>query len=436
MNIKKKEIPQIPLNVLFRGWTQIHHSYSLVNSFQLIHLYKNYGPNGKIKQNALNIYIEEAPYYNPDWNNKKKLVYSEEYNEILRNLKVYNGENIDLIYSITYPYNINVTEENKNIPKCVFYTSEFAYLTNEYFNFEKPPKIDRKDYDLYIQLFLKEFKNIYFTSPSVWSSRGMIRFLENVENSPRNRIITHGVDTSIFRKNSFNRNSIRKQYKIKDTDILLINSGAMTTNKGILLIIELLNILVNKMGKTEFKLMLKGSGDLYKCKEFLESYFEQFKQNGKITESEIDNLLDNHIIFTDKTLSFERINDLYQACDLYISPYLAEGYNLTVLESLASGLPVLVPKTGSTKEYIEAIYNNGGSEYITYVDSSVGIDQNGLCQNIITIDNLVNTVLNIDFKKNKSDENRSKMIEYINKELSWDHVSTLLFDYFNYIVEN
>lgn len=424
-----------PVKVLFQSWTKIPHSYGICCAFLLINLYLNYGPNGKIKKNAIDIYIEESPYFNPDWNNKKKWIYSEEYNTILQNLKIYNGEPIDIIYRQTYPYNINVTEKNKNIPKCVFYTSEFSHITNEYFSIEKPEQIEPKDYDLYISLFLKEFKNIYFTSPSIWSSRGIIRFIDNVENSPKNRIITHGVDTSIFKKhsNSLIRNEIRKQYNIKETDILLINIGAMTTNKGIVLILESLNIIINRMGKKNYKLMLKGSGDLYSCQQFLENYFMIFKQNNVMTQLEIDNLLNNHIIFTNKTLSFDRINDLFNAADGYISPYLAEGFGLVMLEALSSSLPVLVPKTGSTKEYIEAIYENGGSEYITFVDSTVSIDQNGLYQNIIEIDNLVNVILHTDFKKEKN--NYNKMIDYINKKLSWDYVSTLLFDYFNFIIQ-
>jgi len=435
--ITKKE-QSVPLKLLVRGWTQIPHSYAICNCFQIIHLYLNYGPDGKIKRDAIDIYIEEAPYFNPEWNNKKKWVYSEEYNQILKNLKVYNSESIDVIYSITYPYNINVTNENKDIPKCVFYTSEFAKLNSSYFSLQKPTDLELTKYNDYIKLFLDNFKNIYFTAPSKWSARGMIEYLDNKETSPRNKIITHGVDTSIFKKHSDStiRNQIRERYKVKQDEILMINIGAMTTNKGILLILECLNKLVNRQLKKEYKLMLKGSGELYKCKDFLNMYFDEFKKNGKMTSEEIDNLLENHIIFTDKTLSFDRINDLFNACDLYISPYLAEGFNLVALECLSSGLPVIVPKTGSTKEYIEAIYNNGGSEYITYVDSVVGMDQNGLCQNIITVENLLSVLNNTDFTARKEKKNYNQMVNYINKELSWDHVSTLLFDYLNDIVSN
>lgn len=424
-----------PLVVLFEGWINIPHSYAICFCFQLINLYKNYGPNGIIKKNALTIYVTEMPYYNPMWNNNKKLVYSDEYNDILRNLKIYKNEDVDLIYRQTYPYNITITEQNKHIPKCVFYTSEFKKLDHSYFVVNTPELPNDITKEKYISLYLNEFKNIYLTSPSEWSSKGMDEF--SISNE-RNRIITHGVDTSIFKKNQDNsvRNSIRKKYGIKDSDILMINIGGTTTNKGILLIIELLHILVNVMGKTEYKVMFKGSDDLYKCTEFIKSYFQYFISSNIISENEMNNLIDNHIIYTSKTLSFERINDLYNSANLYISPYLAEGFGMCMLEALASGLNVLVPRTGSTEKYITDIYNNGGEEYITFVGSFIGRDSNsGKCQNVIQVNDIVEVILNSDLKKEHNKENYTTMIKYIEKELSWNHVSTLLLDYFNFIVE-
>ena len=119
------------IRVLFRSWIQIAHSYAIVNCFQLIHLYKLYS-------DKIEFYVEEMPYFRQEWNNSKKLVYNEEYNNIIKNFKKWSGETVDLIYSITYPYNITVDKiNNKVIPKCVFYTSEFATLDKNYFSCDK-----------------------------------------------------------------------------------------------------------------------------------------------------------------------------------------------------------------------------------------------------------------------------------------------------------
>jgi glycosyltransferase involved in cell wall biosynthesis len=42
---------------------------------------------------------------------------------------------------------------------------------------------------------------------------------------------------------------------------------------------------------------------------------------------------------------------LYQASDVYVSPYRAEGFNLPVLEALACGTPVIVTAGGSTDDF-------------------------------------------------------------------------------------
>jgi glycosyltransferase involved in cell wall biosynthesis len=437
MTLKKKEIQEQPLKVLFQTWKSLAHSYGIVAAFQLVHLYKNFGPDGKIRKNKIIFFVEEMPYFQPHW--KPKLVYSDEYNNILKNLKVYNGEKVDIIYRQTYPYNITINSVDEDIPKCVFYTSEFKeFLTPDYFQMNS----NAVKTDDYIKIYLEHFKkSIFFTSPSAWSSKGLVKY--NITNN-RNRIITHGVDLSVFHENKSKRRQIRGMYGITDSDILLISTGAMTKNKGILLILELLNMLVHKCKKTNFKLLLKGTGDLYQSKQFLEIYFKELTEGNVITSDEIENL-QNFIIFTEKTLSFSAINDLYNACDLYIAPYLAEGFCLSPLESIATGLNVLVPRTGSTKEYIEDIYNNGGDKHIFYVNSDVMTLNNGMSQNNINIQDLFNTIISFEEnlvreRKNENNEQNVKsqkfqqMRNFIEKELSWNKVSELLVNYFYDIV--
>lgn len=409
------------INILFYSWKDIPHSYGIVSAFLLIHLYKNYGPNGKIKKNGVTLLVQEAPYFRPHW--IKKLTYTDEYNNILNNLKIWDKkEKIDIIYSQTYPYDIT----RENVPKIVFYTSEFSKLSKDYFLLRNISNFDLN----FIKNYLNENDNIYFTSPSKWSENGMKELLYDDD---RNRIITHGVDTSIFKKhndNNFIRDKIRKKYNIQQDDILLINIGAMTTNKGILLILEALHILVNKNNKKQYKLMLKGSGELYSCKQFLLQYFEHFQNHNIMNNADIDNLLNNHIIFTEKMLNFNTINDLFNASDLYISPYLAEGFGLTMLEALSSGLRILVPQTGSTSDYINQILNSEIHEqaknYIYFVNSYVSCDGNGLMQNNISVNDLIHSINSINFNKNISE---TEIVNYIDKHLSWNYVSTLLYEY-------
>jgi glycosyltransferase involved in cell wall biosynthesis len=406
------------IKILFIGWYNIPHSYAIVNCFQLLSLYKNY-------KDKIEIYIQEYEYFNEKWNNVKCLIYGEEKNNVINSFNKWNGEKVDLVYSITYPYDISspYPEINKEVPKCVFYTSEFSKLTVDYFIKDKMKF--RNETNL-----INEIKNndkLYFTSPSLWSSEGLRKW--GVDDN-KNRIITHGVDTGIFFKHKTDnkRNTIRAFYKIKETDILMINIGAMTQNKGIELILEALHILVNKQKLTQYKLLLKGSDDLYTSHQYIENYFEKMQMNNIIRKDELENLITNHIIFTNKTMSYSMINDFFNAADLYVSPYLAEGFNLTVLEALTAGLSVVVPKTGSTKEYINNIYRNGGEKFINFVNSQVGLHPNGLMQNVIEVDYLIWCLKNSN--KNKTDLEYLTLQTFIIENYSWDSVSNLLYDYF------
>jgi glycosyltransferase involved in cell wall biosynthesis len=413
------------LNILFEGWIHIGHSYAIVNCFQLIHLYKNY-------KDHINFYVDEKEYYRQEWNDKRKLVYTPEYNKLLTNTDIFKpkDDNVkyDVIYRITYPYDITLQEWNKDIQMCVFYTSEFSKLDINYFKIGVPPGTQLDDN--YIKMYLEHFKNISFTSPSIWSEMGMKKYLTQSKIDNGNTIISHGVDTTLFYKESDNiRKSVRQHYNIKDDDILLINIGAMTKNKGIMYILQIINILVNRLNKKHFKLLLKGTSDLYQTKQFLESYFEELRSGNIITKDEMNYLLEHNIIFTEKTLSFKQIRYLYNACDLYISPYIAEGFNLCCLEALTCGANVLVPETGSTKEYMSDIYSNGnGKDSIYYVKSDVITTQEGLNINNIDGDNLLSVVLK--FEKNyKNPRDTSEMFNYISTNYSWNNISHQLYNY-------
>ncbi|MDR0927816.1 MAG: glycosyltransferase [Ignavibacteria bacterium] len=47
----------------------------------------------------------------------------------------------------------------------------------------------------------------------------------------------------------------------------------------------------------------------------------------------------------------EQMASLYRACDTFVSPYRGEGFSLPTLEAMASGLPVIVTKGGSTDDF-------------------------------------------------------------------------------------
>jgi len=394
------------LNILIIGWLNIPHSYAIVNCFQIIHLIKKY--NDKI-----NIYTKEYKYYNQDWYNKKKLVYTTEYNEIISQLKEWNNEKIDLIYNITYPYDLTMVP---NIPKCVFFTAEFSNLNESYFVMNEKSELTNP--------------KLYFTSPSKWSNDGIL----NLNKNSKTKIISHGVDNTLLYKNNTNRSRMRKFYNIKENDIVILNIGAMTGNKGIQFILQAMYIILYVWNNKNYKLVLKGSGDLYKSQEMIKSYMELFFNSENIDKKLFTEMITNNIIFIDKTFTYEVLNDIFNMCDLYISPYLAEGFNLTVLEALACGLPVIVPETGSTKEYINDIDNNS-KNFIYKIKSNVITDSIGNKSNYIDIQELMISIDNFQNNRNNiSETDYNELKNYLVLNYDWSVIVKYLYEYFNFIV--
>ncbi len=393
-------------SLLVNGWINIPHSYAIVNCMQLIHLHKNF-------KDRIDIYIQETEYYGKNWSRNSQSIYNDEYTAILNQLRPWNGEHIDLIYSISFPYDITPTD---NIPKCVFYTCELQTLDTMYF---KPTFINNQ----HIYSKLQSQPHLYFTTPSIWSASGM----EKTFGIPttHNRIITHGADTSMFKPiQKSHRDAIRENLGISKDVILLGMFGSMTQNKGIHNLLKALYDIVFVKGHTNYKLLLKGSNHLYESQQKVEHIFKELHLPEQLT---------SHIIFIGHTFTFHMCNELYNIVDLYVSPYMAEGFNLSPLEALTAGRRILVPRTGSTEQYINCIYTNGGSPFITYVNSNVVTNNAGQSYNHIEETDLISSILSVD---TSLELNPIDMIEYISNEYSWSKVAKLLYEYFLYILEN
>ena len=51
-------------------------------------------------------------------------------------------------------------------------------------------------------------------------------------------------------------------------------------------------------------------------------------------------------------LNLAQLNSLYNAADVYVTPYRAEGFNLPALEAQACGTPVVATRGGATDDFL------------------------------------------------------------------------------------
>jgi glycosyltransferase involved in cell wall biosynthesis len=120
----------------------------------------------------------------------------------------------------------------------------------------------------------------------------------------------------------------------------------MTWNKGIDILVEAFLIMRKKY--SHIKLILKDLSKLYGING--QSHITQLIQAKPHLNQ--DNLFSS-FIFINENLSLSQLRNLYCVADCYVSPYRAEGFNLTVLEALACGSDVIVTQGGATDDFCE-----------------------------------------------------------------------------------
>ena len=370
------------MNILIEGWRGINHSYALVNQWQINELIK-----------SSNISFKDVPFSNKNWNSKKNdSGLKDEIKNIINQIK---PPSKDIAYDITYrisgPFNFDKKFSSKVM--FVFATTEYRNLTEEFYINCAPDKLGKEE-------------NFFIHTPSNWSKKG---FLSAGFRDDQVVVVPHGVDLNTFSLISQEeKKKIRNKYKIKYDDFVLTNISAMTVNKGVEVLIAAYGMLKKK--HKNLKLILKDQSNLYEWKvDFpMKKVFEsEFNQKNKIFNDEMY----KDIIVISENLDFDQLRDIYSITDCYVSPYKAEGFNLTPLEAAACGTQIVVTDGGSTDDYFDDC-----------MGFKIESEEKNLNNNIFLspkIDSLIDILNSIINKADDKKEIRSKIVR---KNFSWESV--------------
>lgn len=154
--------------------------------------------------------------------------------------------------------------------------------------------------------------------------------------------VTHlGVDKTFFNieRNLDYEQSFRKQYNLSNDTKLILYVGGIDQRKNYKTLLETVRILKEKYkdnNKCDFRIIMVGN--ISKDRQY-----RIFKN--LIKEKNIENLVIETGYLDDNSLKL-----LYKFANLLFFPTLYEGFGLTVLEALASGLPVVSSNTPAVKE--------------------------------------------------------------------------------------
>ncbi|MBI5222910.1 glycosyltransferase family 4 protein [Candidatus Micrarchaeota archaeon] len=143
-------------------------------------------------------------------------------------------------------------------------------------------------------------------------------------------------------------NKERAKYSIAQNDFLVACVSRMDPRKGQEILIDALDIIINKEKRTTVKCLFVGNGSF--SKELLK------KERSARVQILMDTVeakgLQNNIFFTGKVEDSE-LYSVYQDCDVAVQPSLHEGFGLTVTEAMVFGKPVIGSNVGGIPIQIE-----------------------------------------------------------------------------------
>ena len=375
------------MNILIEGWRGINHSYALVNQLQILELIK-----------TEELYFKDIPFFSKKWDTNKNFSgLDKKKSDIINEIPITNDkQTFDITYRISYPFNFNNYHNSKLL---------YIYATTEYKYLNKTSYINNS-----IELLNTEEK-IFIHTPSQWSKKG---FVNAGLREDQVVVIPSGVDIDLFKKISDEEKKlIKKKYQIKDDEFILTNIGAMTQNKGVDVLIVAYGILKKKY--KNLKLILKDQSNLYDIKP--DYLFEKIKSSGFNDKYKIINeeMMKDIKIISDNINLYE-IRDLYSITDCYVSPYLAEGFNLTPLEAAACGTQIVVTKGGSTDDYFDSCLGYQIESNEKKIDNSYLLEPK--IDSLIQI--LEETILN------NSDKLKNDRSKFVHQNYSWTKVVSKL----------
>lgn len=212
--------------------------------------------------------------------------------------------------------------------KKFFRCPVYLHLHNDYLNINS--KLSKKVYSLYdgiltVSNFIgNRVKTIYGDNEKV-------------------KTLYNGIKLEKFSINisSAERKEIRSKYTLKDTDFVFLYTGRLIPEKGVKELIIAFNSACKK--EKNLKLLIVGSS----------SY-----KNGKKSKyiNDLENLMNSNsknIIFTGY-VDYVDIPKVYKSCDAQIVPSIwGEPLATTVIEGMASSLPLIVNNVGGIPEMVE-----------------------------------------------------------------------------------
>jgi 1,2-diacylglycerol 3-alpha-glucosyltransferase len=179
------------------------------------------------------------------------------------------------------------------------------------------------------QAFLKIYNKIdIITVPTFYSKK----LIQSICIKKSVKVISCGIDLGMFKKNKIDENIFIK-FKIDKNKITLLSVSRLDKEKRVGVLLKALYLIKDKI---DFQCIVTGSG---KDKKNLETFV-------------LENGLSNKVIFTD-FVSDSDLKNLYKISNIFLTASEVELQGLSIMEALASGLPVIASNSMAIPELVQ-----------------------------------------------------------------------------------
>jgi glycosyltransferase involved in cell wall biosynthesis len=157
--------------------------------------------------------------------------------------------------------------------------------------------------------------------------KGMLKKRYNVDSE----VIYHGIDANIFKPK--NKAQSKRKLGYKEKDFVILSIGKLHPSKDPLTLIKAISKAVEK--NASLRLIMIGDGELY------EEAKNEIRKRNLSNYTKLLNYVDS-----------EKLHTWYAAADIFVLPSVGEAFGMTLLEAMASGVPVIASNSGACPEVI------------------------------------------------------------------------------------
>ncbi|NJK47575.1 glycosyltransferase family 1 protein [Candidatus Gracilibacteria bacterium] len=238
---------------------------------------------------------------------------------------------------------IDYAKQN-HIPCVAFFRTNFLEYLDDYFSFpigEKTIPLPVEGMVL-VKFLFKKFLSWVYNAYDATLIHNIFTHQKLVEIGIKNTIYENlnGFDPNQFFPNLRQENFFENKYGLVDCDrkIKLIFLGRLTPDKGWKFTIDAFSEIIQNINPEQLALIIVGDGPMRdEISSALKPIFPHIHFFGRVAPSEVPAILANS--------------------DIYVTTSEKENRALTIIEALASGLPILAPRAGGIPQDIRDGWN-------------------------------------------------------------------------------